>query len=82
MNCNSEFKKNVALFLSGDHCFVDKTNLAMITLFDLEFVHRLEVVLENLYAFFVHKLKKFLEFQELIDLINTKGNKLLRNVKT
>jgi hypothetical protein len=82
MNCNNEFKENVALFLNGDHCFVHKTNLAMIPLFDLELVHRLEVVLQNLYTFFVHKPKKFLEFQELADLINTKGNKLLQNVKT
>lgn len=54
----------------------------MIILFNLELVHWLEVVLQNLYAFFVHKLKKFLEFQELVDFINIKGNKFLRNVKT
>jgi hypothetical protein len=32
--------------------------------------------------FFFHSLKKFLEFQKLANLINTKNNKLLRNVKT
>jgi hypothetical protein len=52
-------------------------------LFDLELVHRLEAIFLNLYAYFVHKLKKFLEpkkfleFQKLADLINTKGNKLM-----
>jgi len=54
----------------------------MITLFELELVHWLEVVSQNLYPFFVHSLKKSLEFQILADFINTKSNKLMGNVKT
>jgi hypothetical protein len=53
----------------------------MSILFELELVHWLEVVSQNLYPFFVHSLKKFLEFQNLADFINTKSNKLLGNVK-
>jgi hypothetical protein len=77
-----EFKEVVAPFMSGVHCFAHKTNLAMITLFNLPFVHQLEGVLQNLYVFFTHSLKKFLEFHKLAKLINTKSNKFLQNVKT
>jgi hypothetical protein len=65
MGVTLQFKENVAPFLSGVHCFVHKTNLAAITLFNLELVHQLEA----LYAIFLHNPKKFLEFQKLIDLI-------------
>jgi hypothetical protein len=72
-----QFKKIVTPFLNGVHCFAHKTNLAMIILFDLPLVHQLEGVLQSLYVSFIHNLKKFLEFQKLANLINTKGNKLL-----
>jgi hypothetical protein len=66
-----EFKEVVALFMNGILCFAHKMNLAMISLFDLPFVHRLECVLYRTCIFFVHSLKKFLEFQKLENLINT-----------
>ncbi len=76
-----QFKKFVAPFLNGIHCFGHKMNLVVITLSDLPIVHRLEGVLQSLY-FFAHSPKKFLQFQKIANLFNTKGNKLLRNVKT
>jgi hypothetical protein len=36
----------------------------------------------KLVFYFAHSPKKFLQFQKLADLINTKGNKLLQNMKT
>ncbi len=57
-----EFKEVVAPFMSGVHCFAHKMKLVMIYLFDLPFVHQLEGVLQNLYVFFAHNVKKFLEF--------------------
>lgn len=49
----------------------------------LDLLKRLEGLLQTLHVFFVHNSKVFLEFQKLIDLINSKGNKLFRNhVKT
>jgi hypothetical protein len=57
-----EFKEVVAPFMNGTLCFAHKTNLAMIILSNLPFVHQLEGVLQNLYVFFTHSLKKFLEF--------------------
>jgi nucleoside permease NupC len=67
-----EFKEVVAPFMNGTHCFAHKTSLAMIILSNLPFVHQLEGVLQNLYVFFTHSLKKFLEFQKLANLINIK----------
>ncbi len=53
------------------------------TLSKLDLLKRLEGLFQALYVFFVHNSKVFLEFQKLIDLINSKGNKLCRNhVKT
>jgi hypothetical protein len=40
-----EFKEVVAPFMNVIHCFSHKMKLAMITLFDLPFVHQLEGVL-------------------------------------
>jgi hypothetical protein len=48
----------------------------------LDLVCWLEGILQALYAFFIHSLKKFMEFHKLVELIGTKGNKLLKNVKT
>ncbi len=64
-----QFKKNGAPFLNGVHYFAHKTNLTVITLCNLEFLHKLEAVLQNLYAFFVHNPKKFFEFQKLTNFI-------------
>jgi hypothetical protein len=72
MGVTMEFKEVVALFMNGIHCFAHKMNLAMIILSDLPFVHRLECVLYRTCIFFVHSLKKFLEFEKLENLINTK----------
>jgi hypothetical protein len=45
-------------------------------------VHQLELLIQSLYAFFAHSPKKFAKFQKLANLLQTKGNKLLCNVKT
>jgi hypothetical protein len=76
-NVTMELKKVVAFFFNGIHCFAHKTNLAMITLSNLPLVHQLDGVLQNLYVFFTHSPKKFLEFHKLAYLINIIGNKLL-----
>lgn len=75
-------KKKLSHFKMGVHYFFHKTSLIVIILFELKLVHWLEVASQNLYPFFFHSLKKFLEFQNLENFINTKSNKLLGNVKT
>ncbi len=54
-----QFKEEVALFVTRVHCFIYKTNLVVITLSSVFLVHQLEVLLQRLYAFFVHNPKKF-----------------------
>jgi len=54
----------------------------MVTLLKLHLVCWLEGILQALYVFLVHNLKKFLEFHKLAKLIGTIGNKLFKNVKT
>ncbi len=61
-----QFKEKVAPFLNGVHCFVHKTNLAVVTLWKLDLVHQLEGILQAIYAFFTHNPKKFMEFQKLV----------------
>jgi hypothetical protein len=77
-----QFKEKVAHFLTWIHCFIHKTNFIVITLLNVPMVHWLKLLLQSLYVFFAHSLKKFAKFQKFTNLLQTKGNKLLCNVKT
>jgi hypothetical protein len=77
-----QFEKKVVPLVIRVHYFAHKTNVVVIILADFLFVHQLEFLLQSFYAFFRHNLKKFAKFQKLVDLLQTKGNKLLGNVKT
>jgi hypothetical protein len=48
----------VAPFVKKVHYFANKMNLVVITLFDVPFMHWLELLLQSLYAFFEHNPKK------------------------
>lgn len=52
------------------------------TLSNLPFMHQVGGILHNLYSFSIHISKNLAKFQKLVDLFNTKGNKLFKNVKT
>jgi hypothetical protein len=75
--CN--FKRKLCHFVIGIHYFANKNNLVVILL-DLLLVHQLEGILQNFYSIFANNTNKFAEFQMLVDLLNNKGNKLLKNV--
>lgn len=77
-----QLKNKEILFITKVHCFAHKTNLMVVTLSKLDIVKSLKVILKALYVFSTHSSKKFMEFQKLVNLINTKGNKLFQNVKT
>jgi len=51
------------------HCFTNKTNLVVITLFDVPFMHWLELILQSLYVFFAHSPNFFAEFEKLTNLL-------------
>ncbi len=78
----THIKDKVAPFITKMHCFAHWTNLVVITLSNVPLLHQLEGILQNIYVFYLHNLKKFVEFQKLANLLNTKDNKILWNVKT
>jgi len=41
-----------------------------------------ENLLGTLHSYFVHSLKIHVEFTKLVEILGTKGNKILQNVKT
>jgi hypothetical protein len=77
-----QFKEKVSPFLSGVHCFAHETNLVVVTLSNLDLECWLEGILQNMYAFFTHNPKKFIEFRKFVNIMNLKKNKFFQNVKT
>jgi hypothetical protein len=77
----NQFKEKVAAFVTRVHYFAHKTNLVITILSNVLLVHQLKLLLQSLYVFF-HNLKKFAKFQKFTNLLQTKGNKLLHNMKT
>ena len=59
-----------------------KTNLAVEVLSQLPIINGIEELLSDIYTFFCKSPKKHLEFVQLAALLDSKGNKILRNVKT
>jgi hypothetical protein len=52
------FKEKVAPFVIEVHYFAHKTNFIIVTLLNVPLVHQLELLLQNLYTFFVHNPKE------------------------
>lgn len=77
-----QMKKKLDPYLVAMQCCAHCTNFAIQTLFLLSIVHHLEDLLQSLHSYFVRSPKKVLELQKLTTLLNTKGNKILQNVKT
>jgi hypothetical protein len=64
------------------HCMAHRCNLAFKTLSQLDIMSHIEGLLKNSHAYFKHSPKRHLEFVKLADVMETKGLKLLKNVKT
>jgi hypothetical protein len=58
------------------------TNLAIKSLSDLSVVNRIEDLLQSLHSYFARSPKQHLEFVKLVEVMETKGLKILRQVKT
>lgn len=56
--------------------------MAQETLSDLHVVFRIEDMLQSLYAYFSHSLKRHLEFVKLAEVMATMGLKILKNNNT
>jgi hypothetical protein len=69
-------------YLSSVHCMAHCTNLAVAMLSSLKLVSKVESLLAGMYNYFAHDLKRYLEFCKLAKNLESKGNKLLKNIKT
>jgi hypothetical protein len=69
-------------FALGVHCMAHRCNLAFKTLSQLDIMNHIEGLLKSSHAYFKHSPKRHLEFVKLAELMETKGLKLLKNVKT
>jgi hypothetical protein len=77
-----QFKDKVAPFVIKVHYFAHNTNLVVIASSDILFGALIGAFPIKPLCFFVLNLKKFIKFQKLTNLLQTKGNKLFQNVKT
>jgi hypothetical protein len=78
----TQTNEQIAPFLIGVHCVAHWNNLAILVLSKLSLVMHIEGMLQSLYAFFSHSPKKVLEFVNITKTLETKGLKLLWNLKT
>jgi ubiquinone/menaquinone biosynthesis C-methylase UbiE len=64
------------------HCVSHWTNLAMKELSSLPVIAKIENLLQSLYSYFARSPKRHLEFTKLAAVMETKGLKIIRNIKT
>jgi hypothetical protein len=57
-------------------------NLAVEALEKLPILHKIEQMLQDIYNYFCKSPKKHMEFLKLAEVMETKGLKILRNIKT
>jgi hypothetical protein len=61
---------------------VHRTNLAVEPLSNLPLVSKIESLCKSMHNYFFHSSKQHLEFTKLVEIVETKGFKILNNVKT
>jgi hypothetical protein len=73
--CSASFMINVH---DINHCM----NLVIQILFQLGIVEKIEDVLKSLYAHFFQIPKRIKNLIELVNIIETRGQRIFRNIKT
>lgn len=63
------------------HCAIHQSNLALQYLLGFEMVPRIKTLLVALHMYFNKSPKCHMELQTLIELLDSKGRKILQNVK-
>jgi hypothetical protein len=71
-----------APYINGVYCMVHRTNLVVQTLGGLNLVTKIESLLSSTYNYFAHLLKRHANLTKLVKLLEYKGNKILKNIKT
>ena len=78
----TQIKEKYAPFATGVHCCAHRLNLAAQSLSSLTMMHAVEELLRLTHKYFAHSPKKAVEFKALSQQLESKGLKLLKNVKT
>jgi hypothetical protein len=79
---NIQIREKWAPFSLGANCCNHRVNLVVKTLSKYPMVSRLERIFQSMYLYFCKSNKCHAELQKLDDLMETKGNKMLRNIET
>ncbi len=68
-------------FVTNVHCMAHQINLVVQTFSSLPLFSCIESLLWCIYAYFNHNPKRHLKFDKLVEIMETKGNKILWNIK-
>jgi hypothetical protein len=75
-------QETVLPHMHGVHCISHRTNLAVKELSNLPVIAKIKNLLQSLYSYFACSPKRHLEFTKLAAVMETKGLKIIRNIKT
>jgi hypothetical protein len=73
---------NYAPFFIGVHCMIHRNNLTFKALSTLGIVSSINDLLQSCHAYFAHSPKRHFEFTKLNNMMETKGLKMFKNMKT
>jgi len=69
-------------FVSDVHYMAHCTNLVVHNLSGLKLLFKIESMFVSIYNYFFHSLKKHLEAIKLVEFLENKSSKILKNIKT
>jgi len=75
-------KEKNAPFMINVHWMSHRTNLVIQFFKKMSIVKKIEDALQSLYAYFFHNPKITQEFVDLVDIVEIRGKKILKNIKT
>jgi hypothetical protein len=78
----TQIREKWAPFTLGANCSNHRINFVVETLSNYPMVSRLESLFQSMYSYFCRSNKRHAELQKLVDLMETKRNKMLRNIET
>jgi hypothetical protein len=78
----TKMMQNHVPFMSGVHYMAHCTNLAIQTLSNLSLVGKIKNFFTSMHIYFAHNPKHPLEASKLAELLECKGNKIVKNIKT
>jgi hypothetical protein len=76
-----QIKETWAPFSMGVYCVAHRINLSVQYSSNLIFIAHIEALMVNLFNYFNHSAKQHLEFQKLVTIMETKVNKIIKNVR-